>query len=104
MIGIRRLGHTCLCGGSESGLNAYVMNMAQGPGLTIRCNGARERENLNFHSKETGTRKRNYRGCSHFFCKILSYTTFDISGQRESETRKSTPSEQREQKGAAHHV
>lgn len=58
MIEIRRLGHTCLCGGSESGLNAYVMNMAQGPGLTIRCNGAREREILNLSLQGDGDEKK----------------------------------------------
>lgn len=58
MIEIRRSEHTCLCGGSESGLNAYVMNMAQGPGLTIPCKGAREREPLNSSLQGDGDEKK----------------------------------------------
>lgn len=58
MIEIRRLGHTCLCGGSEAELNAYVMNMAQGPGLAILCNGAHEGENLNLSLQGEGDEKK----------------------------------------------
>lgn len=56
MIEIRRWG--LLSGGLESGLNAYVMNMAQGSGLTILCNGARKRENLNLSLQGDGDEKK----------------------------------------------
>lgn len=60
MIEIRRLEHTCLCGGLESGLNAYVMNMAQGPGLTILCKIACERENLNSSLQGEGDEEKKW--------------------------------------------
>lgn len=43
------------------------MNMAQSPGLTILCKGARERETLNSSLHGDGERKRNNKGCLDFF-------------------------------------